>query len=56
MKKWTTLHITMCSLLIALTAIGANITAIAPFLVVGGVQLLCKPFSLLWLVSYLVVV
>lgn len=44
MKRWTPLHITLCSLMIALTAIGANITAIAPFLVVGGVPITLQTF------------
>lgn len=44
MKKWSALQITVCSLMIALTTIGANITAIAPFLVVGGVPITLQTF------------
>src|SRR5690625_2750682 len=38
-KKWTALNLTLGSLFVALRAIGANITTIAPFLVVGGVPI-----------------
>ncbi|MYL61064.1 BioY family transporter, partial [Virgibacillus halodenitrificans] len=37
--KWTSLNLTFGALFVALTAIGANITSIAPFLVVGGVPI-----------------
>src|SRR5690625_5449745 len=43
-KKWTTLNLTLGSLFVALTAIGANITTIAPFLVVGGVPITLQTF------------
>lgn len=43
-KKWTPLNLTLGSLFVALTAIGANITTIAPFLVVGGVPITLQTF------------
>ncbi|ASN07202.1 biotin transporter BioY [Virgibacillus necropolis] len=42
--KWTPLNLTVGSLFVALTAIGANITSIAPFLVVGGVPITLQTF------------
>lgn len=43
-RKWTPLQLTLGSLFVALTAIGANITTIAPFLVVGGVPITLQTF------------
>lgn len=43
-KKWTPLNLTLGSLFVGLTAIGANITSIAPFLVVGGVPITLQTF------------
>lgn len=42
--KWTSLNLTFGALFVALTAIGANITSIAPFLVVGGVPITLQTF------------
>src|SRR5690625_2119757 len=43
-KKCTPLNVTLGSLFVALTAIGANITNIAPFLVVGDVPITVQTF------------
>ncbi|MBM7553795.1 biotin transporter BioY [Thalassobacillus pellis] len=43
-NRWSTLDLTMGSLFVALTAIGANITSIAPFLVIGGVPITLQTF------------
>ncbi|HLR67383.1 biotin transporter BioY [Virgibacillus alimentarius] len=43
-SKWTPLNITLGSLFVALTAVGSNITSIAPFLVVGGVPITLQTF------------
>ncbi|KAB8138043.1 biotin transporter BioY [Gracilibacillus oryzae] len=43
-KHWTPLDLTMGSMFVALMAIGANITAIAPFMVVGGVPITLQTF------------
>lgn len=43
-KKWTPLDITMGSLFVAMMAIGANITSIAPFMVIGGVPITLQTF------------
>ncbi|MFG6117342.1 biotin transporter BioY [Halobacillus sp. MO56] len=43
-KKFTALDLTMGSLFVALTAVGANITSIAPFMVVGGVPITLQTF------------
>jgi|SRR5690625_240404 len=42
--KWTPLSLTLGSLFVALTAVGANITSIAPFMVVGGVPITLQTF------------
>lgn len=44
MKKLRALDITLVGMFVALTAIGANITAIAPFLHVGGVPITLQTF------------
>lgn len=46
MKKnqWTPLNLTLGSLFVALTAIGANMTSIVPFLVIGGVPITLQTF------------
>ncbi|PLS17535.1 BioY family transporter [Bacillus sp. M6-12] len=43
-KKLRTIDITLISMFVALMAIGANITTIAPFLVVGGVPITLQTF------------
>ncbi|SEB16388.1 biotin transport system substrate-specific component [Thalassobacillus cyri] len=43
-KKFTAIDLTMGSLFVALTAVGANITSIAPFMVVGGVPITLQTF------------
>ncbi|MFG6120679.1 biotin transporter BioY [Thalassobacillus sp. B23F22_16] len=43
-KKFTALDLTMGSLFVALTAVGANITSIAPFMVIGGVPITLQTF------------
>ncbi|MBM7570458.1 biotin transport system substrate-specific component [Aquibacillus albus] len=43
-KKITPLEITMGSLFVAMMAVGANITSIAPFMVVGGVPITLQTF------------
>src|SRR5690625_5644648 len=43
-KKWTPLNLTFGAMFVALTAIGANITSIVPFLVVGGVPITLQTF------------
>ncbi|WP_066367568.1 biotin transporter BioY [Neobacillus fumarioli] len=44
MKKLRALDITLVGMFVALTAIGANITSIAPFLHVGGVPITLQTF------------
>ncbi|MCP3029387.1 biotin transporter BioY [Halobacillus sp. A5] len=43
-RKWTALEITMGALFVAMMAIGANITSIAPFMVIGGVPITLQTF------------
>lgn len=43
-RKMRTIEITLVSLFVVLIAIGANITTIAPFLVVGGVPITLQTF------------
>lgn len=45
-RGWTALEITMGGLFVAMMAIGANITSIAPFMVIGEYRSLYKPFLL----------
>lgn len=42
--NWSALSITTASVFVAMTAIGANITSIAPFMVVGGVPITLQTF------------
>ncbi|TMN20924.1 biotin transporter BioY [Lentibacillus cibarius] len=42
--NWSALNITTASVFVAMTAIGANITSIAPFMVVGGVPITLQTF------------
>ena len=42
--KLKTIEITLISLFVVLIAIGANITTIAPFLIVGGVPITLQTF------------
>lgn len=44
MKKMKTIEITLVSMFVVLIAIGANITSIVPFLVVGGVPITLQTF------------
>ncbi|WP_033828105.1 biotin transporter BioY [Bacillus andreraoultii] len=44
MKKMKTIEITLVSMFVVLIAIGANITSIIPFLVVGGVPITLQTF------------
>lgn len=44
MKKMKTIEITLVSMFVVLIAIGANITSIIPFLVVGGVSITLQTF------------
>ncbi|MCM3766773.1 biotin transporter BioY [Neobacillus niacini] len=44
MNKFRALDITLVGMFVALMAVGANITAIAPFLVVGGVPITLQTF------------
>lgn len=41
---WSPLNLTMGGMFVALTAIGANITSIAPFMVIGGVPITLQTF------------
>lgn len=43
-RKLKTIDLTLCSIFIVLIAIGANITTIVPFLVVGGVPITLQTF------------
>jgi biotin transport system substrate-specific component len=43
-KKWKPLDLTMGSLFVAMMAVGANITSIAPFMVIGGVPITLQTF------------
>jgi biotin transport system substrate-specific component len=43
-KKLTALDLTLASMFVALMAVGANITSIVPFLVVGGVPITLQTF------------
>ncbi|MDL4842512.1 biotin transporter BioY [Aquibacillus rhizosphaerae] len=43
-KHWSPLDLTMGSMFVALMAVGANITSIAPFMVVGGVPITLQTF------------
>ncbi|WP_101846823.1 biotin transporter BioY [Halobacillus sp. Marseille-P3879] len=43
-RGWTALEITMGGLFVAMMAIGANITSIAPFMVIGGVPITLQTF------------
>ncbi|GGD28713.1 biotin transporter BioY [Pontibacillus salipaludis] len=43
-RKWSALDITMGSLFVAMMAVGANITSIAPFMVIGGVPITLQTF------------
>ncbi|WP_396266068.1 biotin transporter BioY [Halobacillus salinarum] len=43
-NNWTALDLTIGSLFVALMAIGANITSIVPFLVIGGVPITLQTF------------
>ncbi|MDC3413637.1 biotin transporter BioY [Aquibacillus sp. 3ASR75-11] len=43
-KKWSALDLTMGGLFVALMTVGANITSIAPFMVVGGVPITLQTF------------
>ncbi|RYG72395.1 biotin transporter BioY [Lentibacillus lipolyticus] len=42
--NWSALSITTSSVFVAMTAIGANITSIAPFMVIGGVPITLQTF------------
>ncbi|MFD2923385.1 biotin transporter BioY [Halobacillus naozhouensis] len=43
-RRWSPLDLTMGSLFVAMMAIGANITSIAPFMVIGGVPITLQTF------------
>ncbi|GGF34413.1 BioY family transporter [Halobacillus andaensis] len=43
-RSWSAMEITMGSLFVAMMTIGANITSIAPFMVVGGVPITLQTF------------
>ncbi|KGP71773.1 biotin transporter BioY [Pontibacillus yanchengensis] len=43
-SKWSVLDLTMGSLFVAMMAVGANITSIAPFMVIGGVPITLQTF------------
>jgi biotin transport system substrate-specific component len=43
-SNWSALSITTAGVFVAMTAIGANITSIAPFMVVGGVPITLQTF------------
>ncbi|MYL35010.1 BioY family transporter [Pontibacillus yanchengensis] len=42
--KWSALDLTMGGLFVAMMAVGANITSIAPFMVIGGVPITLQTF------------
>ncbi|UOQ91610.1 biotin transporter BioY [Halobacillus shinanisalinarum] len=43
-NRWSPLDLTMGSLFVAMMAVGANITSIAPFMVIGGVPITLQTF------------
>ncbi|SFE86946.1 biotin transporter BioY [Alteribacillus iranensis] len=43
-RKWSPLHLALGALFVALTAIGANITSLIPFMVIGGVPITLQTF------------
>ncbi len=43
-RRWSPLDLTMGSLFVAMMAIGANITSIVPFMVIGGVPITLQTF------------
>ncbi|MBM7583802.1 biotin transport system substrate-specific component [Bacillus pakistanensis] len=44
MKKFTTLDLTLGAIFVAMMTVGANITSIAPFMVVGGIPITLQTF------------
>ena len=44
MRKLKTIDLTLASMFVALMAVGANITSIIPFIVVGGVPITYNHF------------
>lgn len=43
-NRWSPLDLTMGSMFVALMAVGANITSLAPFMVIGGVPITLQTF------------